>query len=307
MSNLTFAVLVDGENAQHSQYVSVLQEVEKYGSIAIKWVYADWSEPRLANWKDITYKTASRCQHQFNYGKDAADHALVMDAIELISHNARINAVCIVSSDGGFYSLAQRIREKGIHVMAVGNDKTPERFIKACHNFVFVKNLSIQEQPKIHQDLDGLLVESYKRCAETSEPVYLGDFGKMIKTIDSAFDPRSYGSTLTTLKKLIREKQQLFDIVGEQVDRCFVQLKAKPDKLHTLNGKVRKLDKDRGFGFITSNSGDFYFNKSVCDVFHDMKQGEVVKFEITELPAEINYASGSCPSAVKVIPINRLV
>jgi len=305
MSNLTFAVLVDGENAQHSQYVSVLQEVEKYGTIAIKWVYADWSEPRLAKWKEITYKTASRCQHQFNHGKDAADLALVMDAIELISHNARINAVCIVSSDGGFYSLAQRIREKGIHVMAVGNDKTPDRFIKACHNFVFVKNLSIQEQPKTHKDLDGLLVESYKRCAETSEPVYLGDFGKMIKTIDSAFDPRSYGSA--TLKKLIKEKQQLFDIVGEQADRCFIQLKTQPVKLHTLDGKVRKLDKDRGFGFITSSFGDFYFNKSSCDAFYDMKQGEAVKFESTELPADINYASGSCPSAVKVIPVSRLL
>lgn len=299
MSNLTFAVLVDGENAQHSQYVSVLQEVEKYGAIAIKWVYADWSEQRLAGWKDITYKTASRCQHQFNYGKDAADHALVMDAIELISHNSRINAVCIVSSDGGFYSLAQRIREKGIHVMAVGNDKTPERFIKACHNFVFVKNLSIQEQPKTHQDLDSLLVESYKRCAETSEPVYLGDFGKMVKTIDSAFDSRSYGSA--TLKKLIKEKQQLFDIVGEQADRCFIQLKTLTDKLHTLDGKVRKLDKDRGFGFITSSSGDFYFNKTACDVFYEIKPGTKVRFEITELPTNINYANSPCPSAVRVL------
>lgn len=305
MSNYTFAVLVDGENAQHSQYVSVLQEVEKYGTIAIKWVYADWSEQRLAGWKDITHKTASRCQHQFNYGKDAADHALVMDAIELISNNTRINAVCIVSSDGGFYSLAQRIREKGIHVMAVGNDKTPERFIKACHNFVFVKNLAKQEQPKTHQDLDSLLIESYRRCAETSEPVYLGDFGKMVKTIDSAFDPRSFGSA--SLKKLIKEKQQLFDIVGEQADRCFIQLKNQPEKLQTLDGKVRKLDIERGFGFITSNSGDFYFNKSACDEFYSIKQGAAVKFEITELPTDINYANSNCPSAVKVTPVIRLV
>lgn len=302
MSNLTFAVLVDGENAQHSQYISVLQEVEKYGTIAIKWVYADWSEQRLAGWKDIIRKTASRCQHQFNYGKDAADHALVMDAIELISNNTRINAVCIVSSDGGFYSLAQRIREKGIHVMAVGNDKTPERFIKACHNFVFGKNLSKQQQPKTHEDLDSLLKESYRRCAEANEPVYLGDFGKMVKTIDSAFDPRTFGASMT-LKKLIKEKQHLFEIVVEQADRCFIQLKTQPKKFCSLVGKVNKIFKDRGYGFITSSSGDFYFNKSVCEAFHKIRQGDEVNFEITELPTDDTYSNSSCPSAVKVTPM----
>lgn len=301
MTNLTFAVLVDGENAQHSQYISILKEVEKYGTIAIKWVYADWSDQRLNCWKNLTYVTASRTQHQFSHGKDAADHALVMDAIELISNNQRINAVCIVSSDGGFYSLAQRIREKGIHVMAVGNEKTPERFRKACHNFVFTKNLSAPEKPKVHDELESLLLDSYKRCAETNEPVYLGDFGTMIKTIDSSFDPRSHGST--TLKKLIREKDNLFEIVDERVDRCFIALKSQPISFQTLDGKVRMWDQKRSFGFITTNVGDFYFNKAACKSPENMKQGSKVQFNAKEIPANSNYENAPCPSASNVTMI----
>jgi len=49
--NLTFAVLVDGENASYTDYGSLLEEVEKYGTVAIKWVYADWTSVRHGNWQ----------------------------------------------------------------------------------------------------------------------------------------------------------------------------------------------------------------------------------------------------------------
>lgn len=107
----TFAVFVDAENVSHKQYQDILTEVEKYGSVAIKWVYADWSNQHQKTWREILHQTASRPIQQFNHGKDSADHALIMDAIELTSNSSRINAICIVSSDGGYYSLAQRIRE----------------------------------------------------------------------------------------------------------------------------------------------------------------------------------------------------
>lgn len=298
MTNLTFAVLVDGENAPHSQYISVLEEVEKYGSVAIKWVYADWTSNRQVKWQTLLHETASSPKQQFHYGKDACDHALVMDTIELICKNSRVDAVCIVSSDGGFYSLAQRIREHGLHVMAIGNEKTPERFRKACHNFVFSKNLSIKEQSKPHSDLEELLVDSYQRCAETNEPVYLGDFGSMLKTIDSSFDPRTYGST--TLKKLIREQKDLFDIVDEQVDRCFVVMKSKPVATQMLNGTVRKWDEKRGFGFITSDVGDFYFSSTAWKADDKVKLHSKVQFYTSEIPANGNNESRSRPSACNI-------
>lgn len=261
MNNLNFAVLVDGENASHNDYPLILEEVEKHGLVAIKWVYADWTSTNQSGWKDVLQNTATSPKQQFHYGKDAADHALVMDAIELINKNARINAVCIVSSDGGFYSLAQRIREHGLHVMAIGQEKTPDLFRKACHNFVYTTNLLAPDaSSEQEEDIDSLLVAAYKKCAQFNEPVYLGDMGTMLKALDSSFDPRTY--QCTSLKKLIKDKDDIFTIVNEQIDRCFIELKKKEltSAYKSLKGKIRKWERMKQFGFIDTPKGSFHFS-----------------------------------------------
>lgn len=301
MMDLTFAVLVDGENASQAQYASMLEEIEKYGTVAIKWVYADWTSRQQSGWQDVLHETASSPKQQFHYGKDAADHALVMDAIELISNNHRINGICIVSSDGGFYSLAQRIREKGLHVMAIGKENTPEKFRKACHNFVFTKNLSDPATRLNHQDLNVLLVNSYLRCAESNEPVYLGDMGKMLKMFDSSFDPRNYG--FVSLKKLIKEKADLFDIVDERSDRCFIAMRSNivTQAGATLTGVIRNLDIHREFGFITSNQGDFHFSfGEVRADIAQLREGVTVWFKVPNLELHAELVDGQCPTVKNV-------
>jgi hypothetical protein len=303
MNNLNFAVLVDGENASHTDYPLILEEVEKYGLVAIKWVYADWTSTRQSGWKDVLHNTATSPKQQFHYGKDAADHALVMDAIELINKNTRINAVCIVSSDGGFYSLAQRIREHGLHVMAIGQEKTPDRFRKACHNFVYTKNLSSLESTSEQEEgIDSLLIAAYKKCAQKNEPVYLGDMGTMLKTLDSSFDPRTY--QFISLKKLIKDKDNIFTIVDEQIDRCFIKLKKKEitsgHKL--LKGKIRMLEGLNQYGFIETSHGDFHFSSEelLIDKKH-VKKGLKVDFKAFVGTGTPKNSTEQCPAAYHVV------
>ncbi|KPZ52573.1 MULTISPECIES: NYN domain-containing protein [unclassified Pseudoalteromonas] len=298
--NFTFAVLVDGENASYTDYASLLEEVEKYGTVAIKWVYADWTSVRHGNWQQILHKTASSPKQQFQYGKDSADHALVMDAIELINNNQRINGVCIVSSDGGFYSLAQRIREKGLHVMAVGNESTPERFIKACHNFVFTKNLTEPAVSKVYNDVNSLLVNSYIRCAQSNEPVYLGDLGSTLKTLDSSFDYRNYG--VNSLKALIKSKCGLFEIIEEGHDRCFISMikQSTLDCTECMVGVIRKLDKGKKFGFITSERGDFHFRvDELLGNIEEYKETSKVSFYPIKSNGVVSQGL-KCPSVHKI-------
>ncbi|SQD76709.1 NYN domain-containing protein [Moritella yayanosii] len=300
-TELTFAVLVDAENASHNDYLAMLEEVEKHGTVAIKWVYADWTDPHQKAWKDILHETASSPKQQFHYGKDAADHALMMDAIEVTNNNSRVNAVCIVSSDGGFYSVAQRIREYGIHVMAIGKKNTPERFRKACHNFVFINNLFEVTQNN-HDDLETILLNAYDRCVERDDPVYLGDMGSMIKQIDSSFDPRTEG--FQSLKKLIKSKNSLFDIVQETSDRCFIALKSKSTAgdLPTFSGKVRKWDPKKRFGFIKSKDGDYYFNaQELQSSVRDIREGITVIFNAVNVSEVRVQKDSASPSAFNVV------
>jgi hypothetical protein len=289
MKNLTFAVLVDGENASPKDFFGVLREVEKKGDVALKRVYADWTMPHQAGWKDVLHETGARPVQQFNYGKDAADHALIMDAIELTIDTPRLDAVCIVSSDGGFHTLALRIREKGLYVMGIGRRNTPERLRRACHHFVYADLLDMHEADAVTPedgDLDELLVKAYQASEIEGEAVYLGALGSQLKRFDPAFDPRSY--SFTTLKSLIKANRHLFDVVSETEDRFFIRLKsgvldAKPPEV--LEGTVTRWISH--FGFIEASGKAYYFAKVNVDETqreHRFSKGDRVRFVVSSHP-----------------------
>ena len=68
-------------------------------------------------------------------GKNAADLLLAIDAIELVLLHS-FSVVLIASSDGDFTHLALRLRERGLHVIGVGETKAPATFRGACSSFL---------------------------------------------------------------------------------------------------------------------------------------------------------------------------
>lgn len=279
--NLNFAILVDGENAQSKKYTNILNEVARKGSIAIKWVYADWTLPNNRGWKDILLDTGSSPKQQFHIAKDSVDHALIMDAIEIICTNDKINALCIVSSDGGFAGLAQRTREKGLHVMAIGKSDTPSHFRNACHNFVYVENLSLDDNQDKNSavgnqsdDLENLLLRAYWQLVGDSDTVYMGDLGTKLKQLDSAFDPRNYG--YRSLKKLIQNASTPLVTHSESEDRCYVSL-------ITEKGHIKATPKRaNNFAFIVHQGHEYYFRKEdllFSNQWDKIKEGQEVTFQ----------------------------
>ncbi|MCG3734430.1 NYN domain-containing protein [Vibrio cincinnatiensis] len=279
--NLNFAILVDGENAQSKKYTDILNEVARKGSIAIKWVYADWTLPNNRGWKDILLDTGSSPKQQFHIAKDSVDHALIMDAIEIICTNDKINALCIVSSDGGFAGLAQRTREKGLHVMAIGKSDTPSHFRNACHNFVYVENLSLDDNQDKNSavgnqsdDLENLLLRAYWQLVGDSDTVYMGDLGTKLKQLDSAFDPRNYG--YRSLKKLIQNASTPLVTHSESDDRCYVSL-------ITEKGHIKATPKRaNNFAFIVHQGHEYYFRKEdllLSNQWDKIKEGQEVTFQ----------------------------
>jgi hypothetical protein len=277
-----FAVLVDGENFKSEAFPRVLAEVEKHGSVALKWVYADWTNGCSKSWENVLEITASRPKQQFHYTKkDDADHALIMDAIELINNNKRINSVCLVTSDGGFASLAQRIREYGIYSMVIGEKKSPKRLIRACENFVDINNIDFDDIVETDKDLDleALLIKAYNR-AEIDGEAYLGNFGTAIKRIDPSFDYRNY--QVASLKKLIKSCDDIFHITQETNDRFYFTLKM---KLEGVEGKLTKCFKGQGYGFANYNKSKFFVHKSEFINPEDWKNvnpGSIIKFQFDE-------------------------
>lgn len=118
------AVVIDADNTQISKLEDVFHEISTRGRIVVKRAYGNWHKPTLKNWGEIIKRLAIKAEQQFDYvsGKNATDMALVIDTIELLYTNL-YDAFVIVSSDSDYTPLAIKLREAGVYVMGVGEQK----------------------------------------------------------------------------------------------------------------------------------------------------------------------------------------
>lgn len=98
-----------------------MKEMASRGEIPVRRAYGNWAAADLQGWKDKLLEWAILPVQQYNYakGKNAADIALVVDAMELLL-TGRVDSFCIVSSDSDFTSLVIKLREYGCKVFGVG-------------------------------------------------------------------------------------------------------------------------------------------------------------------------------------------
>ena len=59
-----------------------------------------------------------------------------------ILYSGNVDGFCIVSSDSDFTRLAARLREAGMFVVGMGEQKTPSPFIAACEKFKYLEVLA---------------------------------------------------------------------------------------------------------------------------------------------------------------------
>ena len=142
------AVVIDADNTQISKLEDVFHEISTRGRIVVKRAYGNWQ-----NWGEIIKRLAIKAEQQFDYvsGKNATDMALVIDTIELLYTNL-YDAFVIVSSDSDYTPLAIKLREAGVYVMGVGEQKTPVAFRNACDEFLFLENCSSSVEGSDAQD-----------------------------------------------------------------------------------------------------------------------------------------------------------
>lgn len=125
---MRIAVLVDGDNVPPVHAGFILATAQTLGRVDIAHVYvngASVSDWLLAPGYRGFYSSP---------GKNSSDLLLSIDAMEM-SLTGGVDGFVLVSSDGGFIHLAQRLRAHGRRVHGLGESKTPETFRKACETF----------------------------------------------------------------------------------------------------------------------------------------------------------------------------
>lgn len=212
--DLRFAVLIDADNVPSSHLKEMMEEIAKYGTPTFKRIYADWTKPHVKRWKDLLLENAITPIQQYSYttGKNATDSAMIIDAMDIL-YTGRVDGFCIVSSDSDFTRLALRLREAGMMVIGMGENKTPAPFISACDKFIYVEILGSGDEeehrgdtsaapaertePSTVKQIDKKLItkitSSISDLADENGWVFLGELGNLILKKQPDFDPRNYG------------------------------------------------------------------------------------------------------------------
>jgi hypothetical protein len=209
--DLRLAVLIDADNIPHRLIGGILEEIAKYGSPTFKRIYADWTKPHVSGWKTVLLDHAITPIQQYSYttGKNSSDSALIIDAMDIL-YTGRVDGFCVVSSDSDFTRLATRLREAGMKVFGMGEQKTPSPFRAACDKFIYIEILDQSETgtkqiklsdlrkkekviSKADKTLVSLITTSINDIADENGWAFLGELGNLLLKKRPDFDPRNYG------------------------------------------------------------------------------------------------------------------
>ncbi len=196
------AVLIDADNSSPRWAEAIFDEIAALGEASVRRVYGDFSRDSMSGWEKKLAPLAlvPHFQPANTVGKNSSDIALVIDAMDLL-HSGRFDGFVLISSDSDFTRLASRIREQGLDVYGIGQQKTPEAFRKACKRFIFVENIlpepeaDAKKAPRKAAPADAvpLIRAAMATIDQDDEWFSLGPLGQYITAANPDFDSRNYG------------------------------------------------------------------------------------------------------------------
>ena len=235
------AVLVDCDNVSPDILDYALLMAAQFGRVVLRRGYGN-SSTLGSKWRDALVRQAftPHLQYQYASGKNTADIALALDALEAM-FDERAQTFCLVTSDSDFAYLCRKLRERGATVCIVGEAKAPEALRNASDQFFqWVREPSGESAPGGTGEDHAGKVESVSKTettrADLPKPiprrrprfvvdavellagatpdgkVTLSGLGLYLRRTDPAFSPQAYGHSglLNMLKgyDLLRLKQE---------------------------------------------------------------------------------------------------
>jgi uncharacterized protein (TIGR00288 family) len=222
------AVLVDCDNTSPEILEHALRVVAQFGRVVLRRGYGNHTT--LANkWQEALVRLAfTPClQYQYAAGKNTADIALALDALEAM-FDERADTFCLVTSDSDFAYLCRKLRERGAIVHIVGEAKTPDALRNASDQFfewlppepaaepadpAKPKPIALQKPPAKRRP-KALISAVTLLASDTPEGrVGLGELGQYLKRTDPGFSPKAFGHS--GLSDMVRTYPDLVMTQGE--------------------------------------------------------------------------------------------
>ncbi len=255
------AVLIDSENISIRYVKFILDEISNYGIATYKRAYGDWTNPSTSGWKEVVLKNSITPVQQYSYtqGKNSTDSAMIIDAMDML-YSGKVDGFCLVSSDSDFTRLAARLREAGMLVIGMGEQKTVEAFRASCTMFKYLEVLAAEETQEgdtSREDIEETILKIINDNDANDKDTTVGELGNKISNRHADFDVRNYGYSklskflesfkslkLTSNGKTIYVDIAESDITRDQIKRLVIDILSKaPKKTMSLPELKQKIEK----------------------------------------------------------------
>ena len=219
------AVFIDAENVPTNYVDSIFSELKKRGEISFCRAYGDFSAERMGQWVAASKKFGISVfqQDQVSNYKNAADIAMVIGVMDIL-HWKRAERYYLVSNDGDFTPLANRIKSAGFDVIGIGTNNASSAFQESCNDFIFLsKEVKQKAVPTPHQskpnmakqvpkraipsDIQAIVINAIKNLSEAEEEVGLSKVNAQLKLRIDGFAPKNYG--FSSISKMLASMGQI--------------------------------------------------------------------------------------------------
>jgi uncharacterized LabA/DUF88 family protein len=157
------AVFVDFENlvlgavkelpdqANPAPYEALTRLCRGYGNASVRRAYADWANPLFGGHQEDLAMNGVDLIQVARVGiqnKNAADIRMAVDAMETLIVHPEVSVFILVSGDGDYSPLVQRLREFGKWVVGVGTEANASRkLVSVCSEYKYWGTLVAEVEP----------------------------------------------------------------------------------------------------------------------------------------------------------------
>jgi len=253
------AVFVDFENlvlgavkelpdqANPAPYEALTRLCRGYGNASVRRAYADWANTRFGGHQEDLAMNGVDLIQVARVGiqnKNAADIRMAVDAMETLIVHPEISVFVLVSGDGDYSPLVQRLREFGKWVVGVGTEANASRkLVSVCSEYKYWGTLVAEVEPEVRPVLNAafdiasaeqLLVRAFEET--NAETMTAGGLKSKMLALDAAFDEHNYGCrSFRAFLAMLPQRVQIVEAGGPDITVKLIEEapKAAPPKTAT--------------------------------------------------------------------------
>ena len=257
------AVFVDFENlvlgavkelpnqANPAPYEALTRLCRGYGNASVRRAYADWANTLFGSHQDDLAMNGVDLIQVARVGiqnKNAADIRMAVDAMETLIVHPEISVFVLVSGDGDYSPLVQRLREFGKWVVGVGTEANASRkLVSVCSEYKYWGTLVAEVEPEVRPAVNAafdiataeqLLVRAFEES--NAETMTAGGLKSKMLALDAAFDEHNYGCrSFRAFLAMLPKRVQIVEAGGPDVTVKLIEEPRKPARTRSRKSSSR--------------------------------------------------------------------